>query len=134
MEGNVATRKELTRARRIDDQTIEQLCEGVRAGLPHRQPQSQREERGYADLIYLSSGRFYPVTDFIKTRDDRETALELWAALREELILAHIEREPRSRPWAWWHLEERELRREGETEASYLKRLRLLLPGEKAAE
>jgi hypothetical protein len=107
----MAVRRELTRARRINDQTIEQLRESIGAGIPHRQPQSQREERGYADLIYLSTGRFYSVTDFIKTRDDRETALELWAALREDLILGHIERQPRTRPWAFYALEDREPRR-----------------------
>jgi hypothetical protein len=54
--------------------------------------------------------------------------------LRQNIIDEHIKHRPGTRPWSWWHLEDRELRREGESEASYLKRLRLLLPVEKAAE
>jgi hypothetical protein len=95
----------------IGEVVIEQLRENVLAGIPHRQPRAKGEERGYADLIYLSNGHFYPVTDFIKTPDDQETAFELWAALREEMILSHIERQPRSRPWAFYALEDREPRR-----------------------
>jgi hypothetical protein len=126
----------------ISDRVIEQLRQSVLNGIPFHQPETIHQNLGYADLIYLSTGRFYSVTDFIKTRghpkslstDDyeaRETALELWAALREEMILNHIEHQPRSRPWAWWHLEDREPRRKDESESEYLKRLRLLLPGEK---
>jgi hypothetical protein len=130
----MAVRRELSRARRISDQIIEQLRQNILDGIPFHQPKTVYEQKGYADLIYLSTGRFYAVTDFIETRDDRETALELWAALREEMIVSHIQRQPRSRPWAWWALEDREPRRKDESEASYLKRLRLLLPEEKTAK
>jgi hypothetical protein len=57
--------------------------------------------------------------------------LFLWSELRQNIIDEHIKHRPGTRPWSWWHLEDRELRREGESEASYLKRLRLFLPGEK---
>jgi hypothetical protein len=40
---------------------------------------------------------------------------------------------PGSRPWAWWYLEQRELWDDGETDADYISRLRLWLPGEREA-
>jgi hypothetical protein len=40
-------------------------------------------------------------------RDDAETA---WSLLREEILADHIAAHPCTRPWAWWHLETRDLR------------------------
>jgi hypothetical protein len=42
---------------------------------------------------------------------DREAALSAWEALRGEILAEHIAEHPCTRPWAWWHLEPRELRR-----------------------
>jgi hypothetical protein len=39
--------------------------------------------------------------------------------------------EPGTRPWAWWHLEDHPPRAAGETEADYLTRHDLWLPGER---
>jgi hypothetical protein len=108
---SMAVRRELGRARRISDRDVEQLRENVRDGIPFHQPQSTYQERGYADLIFLSTGAFYAVTDFITTRDDREMALELWGALREEMILNHVKHKPQTRPWSFYALEDRESRR-----------------------
>jgi hypothetical protein len=38
---------------------------------------------------------------------------------------------PGTRPWAWWHVEDHPPRAEGETEAEYLTRHDLWLPGER---
>ena len=107
----MAVRRELGRARRISDRDVEQLRENVRDGIPFHQPQSTYQERGYADLIFLSTGLFYAITDFITSRDDRETALELWAGLREDMIENHVVHKPLTRPWAFYALEDRECRR-----------------------
>lgn len=42
---------------------------------------------------------------------DREGAVAAWAVLRGEILAEHIAEHPCTRPWAWWHLESRELRR-----------------------
>jgi hypothetical protein len=39
---------------------------------------------------------------------------------------------PGTRPWAWWRYSAPERRRRGESEAAYLRRRGLLLPGEDA--
>jgi hypothetical protein len=105
-------------------------------------------------LLALVTGLFY-FTDFIRVTNpkrgaeqDRETQLFLWSELRQDLIDGHIKHEPGSRPWAWWHLEDREQRRvvnidknrlasnEGriyESQEEYLERHDLLSPEEKAA-
>jgi hypothetical protein len=71
-----------------------------------------------------------------------------WAAHREELLRFWISGEtsyklpnrkgwlsykgaPGTRPWAWWNLEDHPPRAAGETEAEYLSRLELWLPGER---
>lgn len=43
---------------------------------------------------------------------DRDAAATAWARLRPEILAAHIDAHPCTRPWAWWNLEGvRELRR-----------------------
>jgi hypothetical protein len=71
-----------------------------------------------------------------------------WAAHREELLAFWISGEvsydlvnskpwlqyrgaPGTRPWAWWHLESHLPRERGESEAAYLTRHDLWLPGER---
>jgi hypothetical protein len=69
-----------------------------------------------------------------------------WAAHRDALLAFWISGEPSyelpnrkpwlcgalgSRPWGWWHLEDHPPRADGETEAAYLTRHDLWLPGER---
>jgi hypothetical protein len=71
-----------------------------------------------------------------------------WAYHREELLAWWISGEyssefpnrkpwlwyrgaPGTRPWAWWHLEDHPPRKSGESEADYLTRHNLWLPGER---
>jgi hypothetical protein len=42
---------------------------------------------------------------------DRDAALAAWEIFRGEILAEHIGKHPCTRPWAWWHLEPRELRR-----------------------
>ena len=42
---------------------------------------------------------------------DRGAALVAWEIYRGEILAEHIAEHPCTRPWAWWHLEPRELRR-----------------------
>jgi hypothetical protein len=49
--------------------------------------------------------------DRLGGRFDREAALEAWGRLRAEILSAHLAAHPCTRPWAWWHLEPRDLRR-----------------------
>jgi hypothetical protein len=100
------------RSKRINDRVIDRLRQNIFAGLPHRQPQTPDEQLGYADLIYLQSGLYYPVCNFIHDKNDVETLNDLWWNLREDLLTQHIKRHPGTRCWAWWHLEQdREQRR-----------------------
>jgi hypothetical protein len=39
-----------------------------------------------------------------------DDAAEAWEVLREELLWEHISEKPCTRPWAWWHFEDREPR------------------------
>lgn len=41
----------------------------------------------------------------------RDEAVVAWAELREGILIEHIAQHPCTRPWAWWHLKSRELRR-----------------------
>lgn len=118
-------RKETTRARRLNDQVIEQLRQAINRGIPWHPPPVGVPCRGYADLIFLVDGLFYPITDYI-AKDDRATQAEIWSALREDIIAQHIKHSPGSRTAAWWRLEDREPREKGEDERDYLKRLNLL--------
>jgi hypothetical protein len=127
---------------------IESMRVMVLAGVPWRQPERDEfgKSAGYADLIYLVTGHYYPICDFIRSKDDYETIGELWSGLREDILIEHIKRKPGTRPWAWWRCEDREQRKviridkkmlscdEGrvyETEFDYLERLRLLTAKEK---
>ena len=132
-------RSEIGKARRLNQRIIEDLRELVRSGVPWVQP-GDALPRGYCDLLALVTGLFY-FTDFIQIKnpqrggeEDRETQLFLWSELREDIINEHIKHQPGTRPWAWWRLEDREPQREAKSETSYLKRLCLLLPGEKQPE
>jgi hypothetical protein len=42
---------------------------------------------------------------------DRAAACAAWEIFRGEILAEHIAEHPCTRPWAWWHLEHRELRR-----------------------
>jgi hypothetical protein len=134
------------RSKRINDRILEELRKMVLAGIPWVQPPMGSPARGYADLIFIVTGLYYPVCDFIHGKDDTEALVAIWSELREDIIDQHIKHQPRSRPWAWWR-EDREQRRvvaidkkmlacnEGriyESEHDYLKRLSLLTPEEKS--
>jgi hypothetical protein len=97
------------RVKRADNRIVKELRTAIHNGVPWRQ--SDTPMAGYADLIYLVTGAFYAVTNFIRSSDDLETAKELWWHLRDDILAEHIAREPGSRPWAWWALEDREPRR-----------------------
>jgi len=60
--------------------------------------------------------------------------LFLWSELRQNIIDEHIKHRPGTRPWSWWHLEDRALRREGESEAFLSKASAFVFAGRKAAE
>lgn len=53
-----------------------------------------------------------------------------WKIHEEELVREWAAARPGSRPWAWWWWTAREPRMPSEGEASYLRRLELLVPGE----
>jgi hypothetical protein len=111
----MAVRRELTRARRLSDQVIDQLREVVQGGVPWR---PDPPSRGYSDLIFLITGHFY-FPEFIHDSGDIETAKEIWSELREDILVQHArqQRPVRNRifdsvrPWAWWALEDRDSRR-----------------------
>jgi hypothetical protein len=114
----MAIRRELTRQHRISDHVIAQLTESIEQGVPWVPGQGSLA-RGYADLIFLVKGLFYPICDFIpsirtsagRPTADRDSAVDLWAGLRESILVEHIRHRPGSRPWAWWNLEDREPQR-----------------------
>jgi hypothetical protein len=84
----MAIRKEMSRTRRIDAQIIEPLRVMVLAGIPWRQPERGEfgKSGGYSDLIYIVTGHYYPVCDFIRAKDDYETIGEIWSELREDIL------------------------------------------------
>lgn len=79
-----------------------------------RTRRSPREEYHAGHRRQLLTGRDFglPRPAFGRgERFRREEAVEAWARLRGEILADHLERHPCTRPWAWWHLEPRELRR-----------------------
>ena len=102
------------------------MREVIRSGIPWRPLPAGVQCKGYADLIFLVTGLFYPVTDFIRAKDDVEPQIEIWSALREDILAKHMNLQPLSRPAAWWRLEDREPHYEGEDEVEYFERLNLL--------
>ena len=129
------TRKETARVRRLSDRDLQEMRTAIAAGVPWNQPIG--DCRGYADLIYLVTGLYYPVCDFIHGKTDIETASEIWWELREAIMEEHIKRNPLTRPWAFYNLEEREPLgsplRCREDQARYLKRHKLISLEEKKA-
>ena len=125
--------------RRTDNRIIEELREAMAAGVPWITGKMPERGRGYADLIFLVEGLYYPVCDFIHGKDDIETIITLWGELREDCLREHIARRPGTRPAAWWRFEDREQRRvvdDGkilESEEEYLDRLGLLRKKEREA-
>lgn len=146
-------RSETGKAKRLNQKIIDELRELVRSGVPWVRP-GDPLPRGYCDLLALVTGLFY-LPDFIRVtnpkrgaEEDRETQLFLWSELRQDILDEHIKHKPGSRPWAWWHLEDREQRRvvkidrhrlasNGgrilESQEEYLERHGLLTSEEKAA-
>jgi hypothetical protein len=57
-------------------------------------------------LHFLVRGHLY-FPEFIRSNDDIETALEMWGELRENILEQHISREPLTRPWSFYGLEDR---------------------------
>jgi hypothetical protein len=101
--------KRHTLQKRASDKVIEELRTVIRAGVPWRPP--EKYMRGYADLLFLITGFFYRVTDFIPSSDDLETARELWSHIRQDAVEEHAKHKPHSRPWGFYALEDREPRR-----------------------
>jgi hypothetical protein len=103
-----------TLQRRASDRFIEDLKAAIRTGGPTGPgPHS----KGYADLIYLRTGLYYAVCDFIHSSDDLENAVNLWWQVRDDVLAEHIQREPLTRPWAFYALEDREPRRRLDVES-----------------
>jgi hypothetical protein len=93
----------------------------------------------------LLAGVGYMPAQSAATLDDHAAAMkaaeEDWAVHGEGLTRWWVEGWPHgtitpggpgTRPWAWWQFSAPAPRSPGETEAAYLKRHRLLLPGEAA--
>jgi hypothetical protein len=60
-----------------------------------------------------------------------ESAVGIWNAMRDELLAEFIADNPGKRPQMWWERDApKEPRRRTESQASYLKRHGLFLPGE----
>src|SRR5262245_54318066 len=97
-----------TLQRRASNRLIEDLKAAIRTGGP---TEPEQHFKGYADLIYLRMGLFYDVCDFIHSSDDRENAVNLWWQVRDDNLTKRIQREPLTRPWAFYALEDRESRR-----------------------
>ena len=55
---------------------------------------------------------------------------ELWNTHRAEVLTYWTRENPGTRPTLWWRFESPEPRRSGESEREYLRRHRLLTPGE----
>lgn len=134
--------------RRATSGIIDELREAIHNDIPWKIP-VKPPARGYGDLIFLVSGRYYGICcDFIRAEDDTEALMGLWSELRTDILKKHIEHRPGTRPWAWWHVEDREQRRvvkidekmaacNGgliyESEEEYLDRLGLLRKKEREA-
>jgi|688.fasta_scaffold594483_2 hypothetical protein len=84
--------------------------------MPRKTQTRRRPDAGYHEghIRQLLIGHDFGLPAPAFGRDEafrREEAIEAWAMLREELLHDHIQEHPCTRPWAWWHLEHRELRR-----------------------
>jgi hypothetical protein len=98
---------------------------------------------GYGDGAGDAFGCGVDLRDFIcdRMRADwayhREELLEFWISGGCSYDLPNTNPwllyygKPGTRPWAWWHLEDHPPRAAGETEADYLTRHDLWLPGER---
>lgn len=61
--------------------------------------------------MYLEIGISFFESPFGEGEHFREDeAIECWNHLRADILLEHISHSPCTRPWAWWHLEDREPR------------------------
>jgi hypothetical protein len=65
---------------------------------------------------------------YFETDEDLE---KLWAANRDWVIAQHVAEQPGTRPRLWWTYDAPEPGNRDETEAEYLDRLNLWLPGER---
>lgn len=76
--------------------------------MPRRSRQRrQRVTYGDGHRLHLETGHDWWGDGFGSGDDfDREAAVDAWSELRAEILLAHVEASPCSRPWAWWALEE----------------------------
>lgn len=60
---------------------------------------------------YLETGFAFSEPPFGEGEYFREDeAIECWNHLRTDILLEHLSHSPCTRPWAWWHLENREPR------------------------
>ena len=101
-------RKELLRARKRNDRTIERLRESVAIGCPWLKNQ---DVFGRFDLIGLVHGHFIGFAMDTLSQNDTEGQCELWRVLKNEILAQHYQRRPGTRPAAWWKFDASELRR-----------------------
>lgn len=65
-----------------------------------------------------------------RMRYGRPTLRQLWQLHRDEILPRWIEKNPGTRPRAWWCFEAKKPRKDGEAERAFLKRHKLLTEGE----
>jgi hypothetical protein len=60
----------------------------------------------------------------------RRFLAEFWAEHRDRIVEHHVRRHPGTRPVRWWPYDAPDPRRQGESERAYLRRHKILRPGE----
>lgn len=81
-----------------------------------RRPRTRRLPRreyhaGHIRQLLIGSDFRLPAPAFGRGADFRhDEAAAAWEELREQLLADYVAEHPCYRPWAWWHLEPRELR------------------------
>jgi hypothetical protein len=99
-----------TRARQVDLSCIDKLRETIARGNPWMV--SGERAFGRYDLYVLVRGIHYrQMCDIWKDENDSETREFLWSELGAEILAEHVQRQPGTRPWAWWIYNAPETRR-----------------------
>jgi hypothetical protein len=85
--------------------------------MPRKQRRSRRPRDEYHEghRLQLKIGHDFGLFGGPAFGDGEELDLDAarsgWAVLQAEIMAEHLAEHPCTRPWAWWHLEPRELRR-----------------------
>jgi hypothetical protein len=61
---------------------------------------------------------------------ERPSVFDMWQAVGQDIVADWVKDEPGTRPRCWWRFDSPEPLGPGETQAAYLRRHNLLLPGE----